>query len=306
MYANEMYDNGVRVLTSATFGSFGVAALQAGTDTAVSQSTGIVIAWNTSTLATITGRGGYGYNAGETPNAIYITNATASTSVGTGALKVTGGVGVQGSVNAGTVNATTSSVTGVLTAGSIDDNGSLSVAGIASVTTTTAATTVTNGALVVTGGVGIGGATYIGGLINVGGAATVGGTLRASGAITVGTTATASRVVALVSNAFEMASYTSNTISTTSTVNLDFDLSGFRTAKYMIQAVDTGFTPNRIHAVEMMIVNDGTNLYKSEYGLVTNSGDLGTFDVSAGQVTFTPSSVLTPTSLTIKMTRISM
>jgi hypothetical protein len=111
--ASEIYANGAQVwttatlskvstltndagyLTSSTIGIYGISTINAGTDTAVSGSTGTVTVWNTSTLQSVTSRGA------TTPSAISITNATASTSSTTGALIVTGGVGVQGNLYIG-------------------------------------------------------------------------------------------------------------------------------------------------------------------------------------------------------------
>jgi hypothetical protein len=87
--------NDVGYLTSGTIGIYGISTINAGTDTAVSGSTGTVTVWNTSTLQTITNRGN------STTNAISITNATASTSSTTGALTVGGGVGIQGNLYVG-------------------------------------------------------------------------------------------------------------------------------------------------------------------------------------------------------------
>lgn len=91
--ASEIYDTGARVLTTATIGNFGVSTLTAGTDTVVSAASGPVTIWNNSTLQTITNRGA------TTNNAISITNASVSTGSTTGALIVTGGVGVGEKLN---------------------------------------------------------------------------------------------------------------------------------------------------------------------------------------------------------------
>ena len=93
IYGTAVYDNGSRVLTADTIGNFGVSSITAGTDTAVSGSTGAVTIWNNSTLQTITNRGA------TTNNAISITNATVSTGSTNGALLVTGGVGVTNNLN---------------------------------------------------------------------------------------------------------------------------------------------------------------------------------------------------------------
>jgi hypothetical protein len=96
IYAADIYSNGSQVVTTGTIGSFGVSAVQAGTDTAVATLGGnVVLIWNTSTLETVTGRGS------STNNAISITNTTASTGTSSGALTVAGGLGVAGNVNFG-------------------------------------------------------------------------------------------------------------------------------------------------------------------------------------------------------------
>jgi hypothetical protein len=86
---------GVSAATGAVqFTNLGVQTLTAGTDTAVSASTGTVTVWTTSTLQSITNRGA------TTNNALSITNATASTSTETGAITVVGGVGIRGDIYA--------------------------------------------------------------------------------------------------------------------------------------------------------------------------------------------------------------
>jgi hypothetical protein len=97
LYACNIYSNNFQVLTSATIGTYGVSTITAGTDTAVSASTGVVVVWNTSTLQSITNRGA------ATTNPVTISNATVSTSTNTGALQVVGGVGVQGNIYAGAI-----------------------------------------------------------------------------------------------------------------------------------------------------------------------------------------------------------
>jgi hypothetical protein len=110
IYGAQVFDNNNRVVTSVipyagsyigisdltftgpevafTVTNLGVHTLTAGTDTAVSASTGSVVVWNTSTLQTITNRGS------TTNNAVTITNTTEASSTVTGALVVAGGVGI--------------------------------------------------------------------------------------------------------------------------------------------------------------------------------------------------------------------
>ena len=195
LYASALFDQGSRVLTVASLSSYGVASVTAGTDTAVSTTTGAVVVWNTSTLQSITNRGA------STTNAISITNATASTSTITGALIVTGGVGIGGNTfvggtisSAGTMSVATSSFGDDLFIGQLgsriianagtvastlraeNSTGSFGIygggqavtglvvasSGTVTINTTTNATTTATGALIVTGGVGIGGSVYAG------------------------------------------------------------------------------------------------------------------------------------------------
>ncbi len=72
-----------------------VNSLSAGTDTAISSTSGSVVIWNTSDLQTVTDRGA------STTNAVSIINQTSSTSTTTGALTVTGGVGIAGDLFVG-------------------------------------------------------------------------------------------------------------------------------------------------------------------------------------------------------------
>ena len=96
LYVNgAIYSDGSAVITSKSFNSYGVSKLYAGTDTAVTTSSGIVTVWNTSNLQSVTGRGA------TTDQALSITNATAATSTATGALRVTGGIGIGGDVRIG-------------------------------------------------------------------------------------------------------------------------------------------------------------------------------------------------------------
>jgi hypothetical protein len=96
IYANKIYSEGSQVVTTASIGSFGVSAIQAGTDTAVANLVGnVVLVWNTSTLETVTRRGN------STTSTILVNNLTQSTSTNSGALTVSGGVGIGGSVNVG-------------------------------------------------------------------------------------------------------------------------------------------------------------------------------------------------------------
>jgi hypothetical protein len=87
--------NGGLVVTTATIGQFGLSTfLFAGTDTVVNTATGVIFIWNTSTLQSVTNRGT------STNRALSFTNATDSTSTQSGAIVISGGLGVGKSVNA--------------------------------------------------------------------------------------------------------------------------------------------------------------------------------------------------------------
>jgi len=188
------YINNALIITTATLNQYvAQTTILAGTDTAVLSSNNQTTIWNTSTLQTISSRGS------STDQSINITNATASTSTSTGALRVTGGVGLGGALYAGAtsyvggsqiittatiasfipsnVSSITAGTDTVVSAASgavtIWNNSTLqSVTGrgattnnAVSITNSTAATSTQTGALQVTGGVGVGGNLYVGGEI---------------------------------------------------------------------------------------------------------------------------------------------
>jgi hypothetical protein len=96
IWAKDIYSNGSQVVTTASIGNFGVSAIQAGTDTAVANLIGnVVLIWNTSTLQSVSDRGA------TTTNIITFANVTNSTSTETGAVIITGGVGVAQDITVG-------------------------------------------------------------------------------------------------------------------------------------------------------------------------------------------------------------
>ena len=173
-------------------GGGGSATIYAGTDTAVSTTTGIITIWNTSTLQSITNRGS------TTTNRINISNTASAISTTSGALVVLGGVGVGGSVYAASMYAdnalvvTTATVAQYaaitsITAGtdisvsptsgavvisdtstfaSVTARGSTS-SQVIYLTNTTTSIRETTGALQIVGGVGIGKDVYIGNTLYV-------------------------------------------------------------------------------------------------------------------------------------------
>jgi hypothetical protein len=187
-----LYVSGAAVITTATIASFAETTITAGTDTAVSANIGPVTIWNTSNLQSVTDRGA------TTNNIIRITTATNAGSYTSGALIVSGGVGIAkdlyvngaiysaglavittasiggsgvGSITAGTDTAVSAS-TGAVT---IWDTSTLESVTTRGNTTTkplqifnTASNTVTNtsNALYVEGGTWLDGNLYVGGIVN--------------------------------------------------------------------------------------------------------------------------------------------
>jgi len=333
---------------SVTIANLGVQTLTAGTDTAVSSSTGTVTVWNTSTLQSITARGA------STDRNISIIAGTVSTSTGTGALQVRGGVGVWRDLNVGgsidrvgdisspgwltagigftspAFTATDTTLTGAQGTVAIHSLGIPTIRATGGTPTySNAATLYIDGAPAAGAGATISNAwglyvnagnvrfnagtqstTTATGALQVMGGAGIGGNINAGGSVTAGTAATGQTINGFLTNNTLIATFNSTAISTTATQNLDtWSTSSYRTAKYMVQLVDTGFGPQRVHATEMMIFHDGGgNVYKSEYGVVTSVGELGTFDANITGTNvvlqFTPSwPALTPSNLTIRVYR---
>jgi predicted acyltransferase (DUF342 family) len=253
-----------------------------------------------------------------------ITNVVGTTSTNTGALQVVGGVGINGGLFVGgTVtatniiatnatiqnltlgaplsftNITTTNivVTGQETVLNLLVTGTNVVSGVSTfsntvnVTDPTNATNTTTGAIRVVGGVGVGRDVQVGGTVF-------------AGVNTSGTTATT--VVALQSNAFQEASYISQVLgSGQNGVEQYLDTlstATYRSAEYTVQITDFP----KIHIGKLLLMHDGTNnIYLSEFGVVTNSGTLGTFDAAFTGTNvvlkFTPTSA--PTAMTIKVRR---
>lgn len=87
--------SGNTLIYDATSSTWKNANLTAGTDISVTNGAGSITIGNTSTFASVTGRGA------TTSSAVSITNNTTSSSTSTGALTITGGVGIGGDLNVG-------------------------------------------------------------------------------------------------------------------------------------------------------------------------------------------------------------
>ena len=92
-------------------------------------------------------------------------------------------------------------------------------------------------------------------------------------------------------------------ISGSSKVTIDTFSTDYASAKYLVQLVDGA----NIHTEEILLIQDGTNVYMNQFSVVTNNGELGQFDAdisgSVVELTFTPTGA---TSLTVQVVRQSI
>jgi hypothetical protein len=177
IYGTGIYSNGSAVVTVGTIGSLGVTAIVAGTDTAVSTSTGVVTVWNTGTLQTVTSRGS------STTSKISILNSTSATSTSTGALTIEGGLGVGGAIYAkGTIysNGFPVLITESDTLQTVTGRGNTTDRPIL-ITNTASSNSTGSGALIVTGGIAVGENLSVGGYVSVVGNVTVSSDLTVEG-----------------------------------------------------------------------------------------------------------------------------
>jgi len=103
-------------------------------------------------------------------------------------------------------------------------------------------------------------------------------------------------------------------INSSSAITIDsFSSTVYGSAKYLIQIVDTGYTPNKVETVEMSMTHDrngsSTLVYINTYGVVSNQGNtspglgsfIGTYSSGSIRLQYTPN--YTPSSMAIKVLR---
>ena len=97
---------------------------------------------------------------------------------------------------------------------------------------------------------------------------------------------------------------TITSVSGSTTVTIDsWSKNTYSSAKYIVQAVDG----SKVFVAELMILQDGTNVYLSEYGIVYNNSVLGTFDGAISGSNVVISFATTgATSMTIQVVRQSI
>ena len=288
VYSNQIYDQNNRVVTRVIPNG----SNYIGVEGVVSNGTATTFTFTNLGVQTVTGSLNIGVST--STGTVVFTNLGVTATIGTSYIGVSGSTGSVTFTNLGvqTLTAGTdtavSSNTGTITVWNtstlqtVTNRGATTTNSI-SIKNATNSTSTTDGALQVTGGVGIAKDVYVG------------------GAITVGTYS-------------QYISYASRTLTGSDagfSQNLDnWSTSTYRTAKYLLQAVDTGITPSRVHVSELSIFhNNAGSVYTNEYGITTNLGVLGTYDASVTngfvQLQFTPNaSGLVPIALMVKLTRL--
>lgn len=251
-------------------------------------------------------------------------SSSISTSPTTGAVVILGGLGVGSSTNGGNVNvngnvaanglvgplfglvqtAAQPNITSLGTLSTLQVNGSIGTIGI----TATGDVNLTKGggtALNITANVVAGG--YVGPLY---GAVQ---TAAQPNITTLGTLTNLSIGGNLIIGDSNTSANTVTGIVTNSTVVLDtFAATAVRTAKYIVQIVDTATTPNKFESAEVLLAHDrngaSTLVYLNTFGVIYNNSILGTFDgvYNSGNILFRFTPNYTPGAMTIKITKTSL
>jgi hypothetical protein len=261
--------DGAEIITTATLNRYVIqATVLAGTDTAVSSSTGVVTVWNTSTLQSVTGRGS------TTTQQITILNTSSAFSVGTGALVVGGGISAGGDLwlggtiySAGVPVITTSSLGQSIFAGVDIFIANTGTQGVLVINNTSTLQTVTGRGSTTTNVVRF--------------ANTTESTGTGTGAVIIdGGLGVAKRICAesiKIADTIMDSSYL--LVNNTDTVVVDsYSMGDFRASKYVIQIEEgTGVGANfEVIEILLLVDNIGT-VYATEYAVVSSSGELGEF-----------------------------
>lgn len=109
-------------------------------------------------------------------------------------------------------------------------------------------------------------------------AGTLTGTTLAANVVNSSLTSLGTLTSPLSVNAVTQDTTTTAVTTTSATVVDSVSSSAFRTAKYIVQVTDS--TNSQYHAVEILVIHDGTTVFKTEYGEITTAASLGTFDAA--------------------------
>jgi hypothetical protein len=289
--------NGAEIITTATLNQFVQTnlSLSSGIDISLSTTTGgLTQISDVSTLDTVANRGSV------TTSTIQINNTTSAVSTNSGALVVGGGVGIAADLIVGgniyvnghyvlttssffqtiasgpdiLITATLASefspgyivISDISTLESVTSRGNFTDKTVV-ISNTTQSTSTNTGALTVGGGIGINGNLTANSV-------QIGASIMSSNKITIN--------------------------NTTATVIDSYSFKDFRSTKYLIQ-IESGPGKNSLEVIEilLMVDNAGT-VYATEYGVLTNNGELGEFSAeetnNTVKLSFTPN--FAPTEIT--------
>lgn len=248
---------------------------------------------------------------------VYITASTSATSSMTGALRVVGGVGIQGDLYVGgqifldgatldNIFGTTATFFDVISTGTVF--GTNITAAVITATNYLHANTTTNDvasygrdlnrtkeALGVVGAIHTLGDVAVGGILYAG--------MNDAGDVAGENPHNKTINGVFIANNMQ-AGGTYDGIASTATQTIDsFDKATYTTAKYVVQVTDSG----NVHAQEIMLIHNGTNVYMSQFGIITSNGQMGTFSGTitgaSVELTFTPNAA---TDMTINVVRQSI
>lgn len=290
LYASEIYDNGNRVLTNNS--TLVVNSIAAGSDISINTATGNITISDISTLQSVTDRGP------STTNSLLIENTTTAYATTAGALVVSGGVGIGGNLNTyGTVQVGTQIY---VQANSLDNLNSSTVVIESTVPVGYSSFTIKNSGTSgqsytfdvggnnrsLTGGTSIneGNLTLRDdtnneyrliitktGNILINTATDTGAMLQINGSISA-TTGTFTEPVTIQSTLQETRITLVN--NTSATVVDSFVASVYRSCKCLVQVQDG----DDFQITEIVLLHDnGGQVYKSEYGIISTIGEKGTF-----------------------------
>jgi hypothetical protein len=245
---------------------------------------------------------------------IYISATTSATNTVTGALQVAGGAGIQGDLYVGgrlflggvgidTISGTTGTFKDIVSTGTIFGV-DITAAQITATNYLHASTTTNDVASYgrdlssTREALGVSGAIHTIGDVAVGGVLYAG--MNDNGDISGQSPANKTIDGVFVSNCM-IAGGTYDGITTTSTQIIDtFNNTVYSTAKYIVQVKDGA----SVHSQEIMLIHNGTDVWMSQYGIVTSAGQLGAFtsEFTGTNILlkFTPS---TATNMTINVVR---
>lgn len=144
-----------------------------------------------------------------------------------------------------------------------------------------------------------------GSLLDVQGAANVSGPMSVGGTITTAAVVSNSSVTSYTVVWNGNAAASGNTATTSGAVQItvdSFTTSAYRTAHYIVQVTDN--TNSQYHSTQIMLIHDGTSVYKTEYNEIYTVALLGSFDanITGGVLSlqFTPTAA---TNKTLRMIR---